>query len=190
MFKTAAEEITLFMLRHKWLNLKKREIYEYAIEVLLLNGGLLLINLILSMVFRQIPVFIAFLLIFVPIRKYLGGLHLKSAELCMVCSVTFYLFAMHVNRMLYDEYAMPEMIVLILFSLICIALKPLPGKMAGQEKHNKRIANGLILVDLLLIIFFRKMNLALTPAFVFFDISALSFYLMEKARRLMETEDK
>ena len=40
MFKIAAKEIVFFMLRHKWIGQGKYKIYEYAMEVILLNGGL------------------------------------------------------------------------------------------------------------------------------------------------------
>ena len=71
MFKIVAEEIVFFMLRHKWIGEEKHEIYEYAMEVLLLNGGLLLIDFIISIIFHEMSIFVAFILIFVPIIDFI-----------------------------------------------------------------------------------------------------------------------
>ncbi len=189
MFRVAAEEIVLFMLQHKWLNQAKREIYEYAMEVILLNGGLLLINLIFSAIFHQMQFFVAFLLVFVPIRIYLGGLHLRSAECCMIFSVTFYLLLMLANHMLYIKYGSIELIIMTLFSLICLVLKPLPERIEGKKSHNKSIANIIIVADLLLIIYCWQVDFVLTSAIVLLDISALSLYMLAKFKVWMEIYD-
>lgn len=189
MFRVVAEEIVFFMLRHKWLNQARREVYEYAMEVILLNGGLLFIDLIFSAVFHQMPFFAAFLFVFVPIRKYLGGLHLRSSECCMICSVGFYLLAMSTNDIIYSRYGVFELLVMVFLSLICLILKPLPEKIEGNKSHNKKIANIIIVVDLLLIIFSRLVDFALTSAIVLLDISGLLFYLLAKVKIWMEKYD-
>ena len=190
MFRIIAEEIVLFMLRHRWLNQAKREIYEYAIEVMLLNGGLLVINLMLSIVFNQIPFFLAFLIIFAPIRKYLGGLHLRNSGLCMVCSVIFYVLVMLANRIIFFKYRLIELMIVIFLSLICLVLKPLPEKVVERKRHNKQIANGIIIADLLVICMGWKMDLHLVSAFALLDISALLFFLFAKIGVWLQIEDR
>lgn len=190
MFRIAAEEIVFFMLRHKWLSHSKREIYEYAIETLLLNGGLLFVNLMLSIVFHQIPFFIAFISIFVPIRRYLGGLHLESSEFCMVCSVAFYVITMFMNHIVYQRYNTIEILVMIILNAICLFLKPLPVKIPMLKNHNKYIANGIMVIDVMVIIFCLEMDFAITSALVLLDICAVSFYLMAKVKMWLELGDE
>lgn len=190
MFRIAAEEIVFFMLRHKWLNQSKREIYEYAIETLLLNGGLLFVNFVLSIIFHQIPFFIAFISVFVPIRRYLGGLHLGNSEFCMICSIAFYVITMYMNPVLYQKYSMLEILFMIILNAICLFLKPLPEKNPTQNNHNKYIANGIMVVDLIVIIFCRKVGFAITSALVLLDICAVSFYLMAKIKIWLKVESE
>lgn len=192
MFRLAAEEIVFFMLRHKWLNQGKREIYEYAMETLLLNGGLLFVNFLFSIVFQQIPFFLAFLFIFVPIRKYLGGLHLDNSEFCMICSVTFYVITMFMNYIVYQKYNTIEMLVMIILNAICLFLKPLPEKIPMLQKYNKNkyIANGIMIIDLVVIIVCHEMGFAITSVLVLLDVCAVSFYLMAKVKMWLEMGDE
>lgn len=188
MFRIAAEEIVFFMLRHKWLNHSKREIYEYAIETLLLNGGLLFVNLMISFLFHQIPVFIAFIFVFVPIRRYLGGLHLGSSEFCMICSVAFYVVVMNMNSIVYQRYDMFEILLMIILNGICLFSKPLPEKIPTLKNNNKYIANGIMVIDLIVIIFCREMGFTITPALVLLDICAVLFYFMAKVKMWLGLE--
>lgn len=190
MFRIIAKKVVFFMLRHEWLNNSKHEIYEYAIETLLLNGGLLFINFMLSIVFHQILFFIAFISVFVPIRRYLGGLHLESAEFCMICSVAFYVIAMFMNHVVYQKYNIIEIFIMIILNVICLFLKPLPEKIPTLKNHNKYIANGIMVIDLMAIIFCQEIGFTITSALVLLDICAVSFYLMAKVKMWLEWRDK
>lgn len=182
MFHIVAEKIAAFMIKHRWLTQEKHEIYEYAIEAILLNGGLLFINLLISLAIGKISFFIAFLLVFAPIRAYLGGLHLKSAELCMVCSVAFYTAAMFANEVLYQRFGQIEVGILVVFYVFGICLKPLKEKLSSQKEKNKKIANGIMTVDLIVILWCIYKKYKIVSAFVLLDICAVLFFLVAKLR--------
>lgn len=186
MFRIAAEEIVFFMLRHKWLNHSKREIYEYAVETLLLNGGLLFVNFMISILFHQMPFFAAFIFIFVPIRRYLGGLHLGNSEFCMICSVAFYVIAMYINDIVYKRYGIIEILFMIVLNVICLFLKPLPEKIPTLKNQNKYIANGIMIIDMIVIIFCREMGFTITSALVLLNICAILFYIIAKMKIWLE----
>lgn len=190
MFRVAAEEIVFFMLRHKWLNLKKREIYEYAVEVLLLNGGVLIINFLISAVCHRMDAYVAFLLIFVPLRTYLGGLHLKHSETCMILSVLFYTVVIMSDSYIYEQYSFTELICMIILSILCLVLAPLPEKTEGSGKRNKRIANGIILLDLLVVVGAYRAGYRWTPSFLLFYISVMGLFIIAKLKIWMERKEE
>ena len=180
MFQNLAEEIVLFMIRHKWLEQSKREIYEYAIEVLFLNGGLLIINFCLSMIFHKSIVFVSFLLFFVSIRKYLGGCHLKNSGTCMICSIIFYIISLFRSSILYNKYENVEIILLCFLALLSIMLQPLSKDLEIYKLHNKKIANKIIIVDVCIILIAKRSRLNIVPSALFFENSALIFFLIAK----------
>lgn len=192
MFQYLADEIVLFMIRHKWLEQSKREIYVYAIEVLFLNGGLLIINFCLSLIFNKSIVFVSFLIFFVLIRKYLGGYHLKSSGTCMICSIVFYILSLLVSSILYSKYENIEVVLLCFLVLVCAILQPLSRDFYDLEiykLHNKKIANIIIVVDAFIILVIRRIGLNIVPSALFFENSALLFFLIAKLENKIKLKD-
>ena len=72
MFRYFAENITFVLIKNKILNIKNRNIYVYAIEVILLNVILLLSLLGISILGKDLSCFMGFLLFFVPLRILLS----------------------------------------------------------------------------------------------------------------------
>ena len=108
----------------------------------------------------------------------------------MVCSVIFYVLVMLANRIIFFKYRLIELMIVIFLSLICLVLKPLPEKVVERKRHNKQIANGIIIADLLVICMGWKMDLHLVSAFALLDISALLFFLFAKIGVWLEIEDR
>ncbi len=148
MFRTIAEDIVFFLLRKGFLDNKKREIYEYGMEVLLLNGSLLCTTLIISLVMNKLYSYILFLLFFVPLRVTLGGGHLKTSGACMLCSNLMYVILVLVESGLYNKLGIMESILFFVVGIATILLKPIHKDLKG--KRNKKIANTLIAIDFIL----------------------------------------
>lgn len=94
MFRYFAENITFVLIKNKVLNIEKRDTYMYAIEVILLNSILLLTFLGVSIVGKNLLLFVGFLLFFIPIRTFAGGYHAKHSEVCFGMSLGIYIVAM------------------------------------------------------------------------------------------------
>lgn len=94
MFRYFAENITFVLIKNKILNIKNRNIYVYAIEVILLNLILLLSLLGISILGKDLSCFMGFLLFFVPLRTFVGGYHAKHSEVCLAMSIGIYMVVM------------------------------------------------------------------------------------------------
>ena len=93
MFRYFAENITFVLIKNKVLNIEKRDTYMYAIEVILLNSILLLTFLGVSIVGKNLLLFVGFLLFFIPIRTFAGGYHAKHSEVCFGMSFGIYIYS-------------------------------------------------------------------------------------------------
>ncbi len=189
MFRIAAEELVFFLLRHKWLNQEKREIYEYAMEGVLLNGGLLIITLIISAMVHRVDYYIAFILFFVPLRTHLGGFHLKKSELCMGFSLLFYVATMMMSDFIYDKYGQIELLIMGGLSIICIFSNYLPVKNNGREKYNKTVANVIIVMDCIIVGFLWRFHITYISSIILLVSSAMLFFLIAKIEYLAIAEE-
>ena len=182
MFRLAAEEIVFFLICHKCLGISKREVYEYAVEVLLMNGSLLFVDFLLSLFFHQLWFFFVFFVFFVPLRMCLGGLHFKHAGTCMIASVLFYVILMLSHAQLYERYADIEMAGMVLLSAACLLQKPLPAKISGLENNHKKIANVIIWLETLLIVVLWNFEVMGVSAMLVLHMGAMALFLFGKLK--------
>lgn len=167
MFNHIAEDIVFLLARKRLLNTEDREIYVYAVEVLLLNFSLLFTVFIISLLFNQMAHFWCYVLFFIPLRVFLGGYHSKKSETCFFLSVTVYAVTMIVLE--YDMSLYQNKFILFCTFVVVILIfsfsseenpnHPLTSK---QLQRNKKIVRMIVLIDFALLIFFvmNKMPIA------------------------------
>ena len=159
MFKNISQDIVFYCSKKNILHQEKKEIYEYAIEVILLNGSLLLTFLGLSLLAKQFLFFVYFICFFVPLRMYSGGFHAKSSEACYGISVLGFSMAMMIVK--YKSFLLETSLCRVL-AVVMIAIlflfSPIENENHPLDKHhkqrNKRITRVLTVIDLILLIVF------------------------------------
>ncbi len=166
MFKRLSEDIIFLLIKNKKLDIESYDIYLYAIEVILLNGSILLVCLVMSILLGELSHMLAFILFFIPLRMLVGGYHCKKSELCFICSLGMYGLSMFVMRyteipyvnMVIQILAAVSVIVIIIFSPLIHPNHPLEDY---QIRRNKKITYGVIAVDFVLYAIFYKFNLTM-----------------------------
>ena len=166
MFKRLSEDIIFLLIKNKKLDIESYDIYLYAIEVILLNGSILLVCLVMSILLGELSHMLAFILFFIPLRMLVGGYHCKKSELCFICSLGMYGLSMFVMR--YTEIPYVNMVIQILAAVLVIVIiifSPLihPNHPLEdyQIRRNKKITYGVIAVDFVLYAIFYKFNLTM-----------------------------
>ena len=157
MFKNLAEDITFLLIKNKIVDIEERDIYLYGIEVILLNGGLLLMFLITSLLFGNMINFWAYLIFFLPLRIFSGGYHAKTSECCFVMSTVMYGISVAITKflpLLYLNFycwiaGAVSMLIILLFAPLINANNPL-NKV--QKKRNRIITYFLMIIDLVFFI--------------------------------------
>ena len=61
MFKHLAEDVTFLLIKNKMLDIQSYEIYLYAVEVIILNGSILLTCLLISILSGELFHMLAFI---------------------------------------------------------------------------------------------------------------------------------
>ena len=166
MFKRLSEDIIFLLIKNKKLDIESYDIYLYAIEVILLNGSILLVCLVMSILLGELSHMLAFILFFIPLRMLVGGYHCKKSELCFICSLGMYGLSIFVMRyteipyvnMVIQILAAVSVIVIIIFSPLIHPNHPLEDY---QIRRNKKITYGVIAVDFVLYAIFYKFNLTM-----------------------------
>lgn len=195
MFEYLAENITFLLIKHKILNIKNREVYTYAIEVILLNSILLAALLGISIAGKCFIFFVGYLLFFVPIRKFAGGYHAKQSETCFMISIAVYVVAMFIYKKVPNLYQNEIAIILFVLAVVILMIwSPLKNPnhpLADyQYKRNRRIVYGIIIIDFALLIIFSILNYTIASSEVIFVLSTAIFLIIGKIENNKNNKNK
>lgn len=195
MFRNLAEDITFLLITHKIIDIDERDVYMYGLEVILLNGSLLIVFLIISLLCGAMMNFLAYLIFFVPLRIFTGGYHAKTSEKCFVISTLMYsasIAAVKIFPLLYQRW---EGIAAGLISvLVILVMAPLINENnplnQHQKKRNRIIAYSILVVDLVFFIFCCKNNWQIaTNELIFITLTAL-LLLIGKVSPYLDEDDE
>lgn len=153
MFRNLAEDIAFLLIKHKILDIEQRDIYIYGLEVILLNGGLVLMFLTISLLFGVMINFWAYLIFFLPIRIFSGGYHAKTSERCFVLSTVMYGLSIALTKFIPLLYTLWEWRIAGMVSLfVILVMAPLINEnnplSKTQRKRNRIIVYILLVLDL------------------------------------------
>ena len=152
MIRRLSEDIMFLMIKNKILDIQSYDIYIYAIEIILLNGSIVLTNLLISIFTGTLYHMLAFVLFFIPLRMLTGGYHCKKSRTCFVCSNIMYIASVFTAQYLEKEYANNVMQIFAIISVIVILIfSPLINPNHPLEKYqvkrSRRIVYVIIAVD-------------------------------------------
>lgn len=184
MCEKIARKFTDWMINDLGAREQNRETYQYAWEVLLLNGTLLLFGLFTSIAMHQGIFFLVFLGFFSLPRQYLGGFHLKNSNHCLLCSCCGYSIVLLTHQFVYQHGALLEWIFACVLLLVTLPAKPLETLIPQKDQKNKKIANGILLADALLLALMWYIQYAALSAGLLVNILALLLFWLEKAIRI------
>lgn len=185
MFRYFAENITFVLIKNKILNIKNRNIYVYAIEVILLNVILLLSLLGISILGKDLSCFMGFLLFFVPLRTFVGGYHAKHSEVCFGMSIGIYMVVMIIFYNYPNLYKNIIVVSIYILAIITFLIwSPLKNEnhilTNYQYKRNRKILFGSIVINIIIFVFLSKMNYTIASYEIIFTVLASIFLIIGK----------
>ena len=195
MFRNIAEKIYGYLSKKKLLNQNDREVYTYALEVIILNWGLLITLFVISAFMKQLLFFVCYICFFVPLRIFSGGYHAKRSEVCFIMSVGIYVLVLLIlknNVYLYENTVL--LCIASLFLLIIYIFSPVENEnhplADNQRKRNKIIVRVMVLLDFTLLIIFCFNQSTLASYEVVFVLLNGVLFLIGKVEPLFLTKNK
>lgn len=158
MFQRIAKRICSYLSNKGILNEENKDIYIYALEVIILNTSIFVSLFVISVMMKHITSMVCFILFFVPIRIYGGGYHAKKSITCFLLSITSYVLALsilnshtylYLNRFIQVSLVC-VIIMMYIFAPIVNENHPLDDK---QYKRNKTIVRLLLIIDFIVLVF-------------------------------------
>ncbi|MBQ8297660.1 MAG: accessory gene regulator B family protein [Ruminococcus sp.] len=145
------------LITRKIISVDERDIYMYGLEVILLNGSLLLVFLIISLLCGEMTNFWAYLVFFLPLRIFSGGYHAETSERCFVLSTVMYVMSIAASSFLPFLYqSWQGRIIGVISVLVILVSAPLVNKNnplnQSQRKRNRIIICILLIIDLIFFI--------------------------------------
>ena len=179
MFHNLAEDIAYLLIKNKVADIEKRDIYVFGVEVLLLNSLNILTAFIVSIITGTKLHFLAFILVFVPLRIFTGGYHAKTSEACYLITTGTYVLSVLCVMRFPDIYSsIPGLIALSVLIVPMILLAPIEHRnnplSTYERKRNHLISIVLLVFDsLVFIAMFLLSNSAATSVMIFMAINSI-----------------
>lgn len=169
MIKKTSFLLTNLISRSKPIDEKERCIYEYCIRIILKRCLFVILVLIFGIVTKRINVGLLFLLTFIPLRSFCGGMHASTPTICSVLSYGISLAISFFSPLL--GKSIPYIILLCLFVLFCIPIFIFAPVDTKNKRLNPKQKSSLKIKSNILMIF-------IVAEFVIFSIIQAQTYYM------------
>lgn len=144
-----AKLVTEYVLIKGMITEKERQEYEYGFLIAIEKGISLVISFSLAIIFDTIIEAFIFFIIFIPIRKYAGGLHLKKYINCLILSCLTFSVVMVMSRIMQINRVFAILGVCLLEILI-ILIYPVENTNRLIDEQESKFFKGRLILHLLI----------------------------------------
>ena len=194
MFHNLAVDLAFLLIKNKIVDVQERDVYIYGLEFILLNGSLLIVFLIASMLCGAMLNFWAYLIFFLPIRIFSGGYHAEKIESCFVLSTIMYGLSIAITAffpMLYQNWKWIAAGVVSV--IIILALSPMINEnnplTKAQQIRNKIIVCVLLAADLVIFILSCNFNWRIASNELVFVSMNVLLLILGKLKQIIPEEE-
>lgn len=96
--KHLAIVLTDYIIGKSVIEESERDVYEYGFQFAFETILCFIISILIAILLRMIPEGILFLILFIPLRSYAGGMHLERYIFCLLLSCLTYLGVLLINK--------------------------------------------------------------------------------------------
>lgn len=121
------------LLKNQYIEESMYNIYQYGMQMALEMGLSFVTSVAICCIWGRVAEGIIFFAVFIPLRSYLGGYHLKSYAACYICSCVT--FVMILGMSFLQPYASISWLILSV-SIVIIFLEAKREKMRDEEGRH------------------------------------------------------
>lgn len=171
MLKDIADDVTVALAANDIISIDEMDAYRYGLELLIPKAILYAAILIISLITNTFILSVLFVTMFMGVRRYSGGFHCQTAEMCLCISFLIYLlviFGFNFSSEVYiDVYCVSSVvsaITIIIFSPVEDKNRPLDDVEKKQYRLKSLIATGLVSITFALSFYFKIIMLSYISA--------------------------
>ena len=193
MFNRLSERIVRQLIRRNKLKSSDGEIYVYGMEVLILNLGLVMIFLLMSIVSGELFHFFCFIFFFIPLRIFAGGFHAKRSETCFVLSIYFYVLTIVLSKWIVKLTRIWWISIFVAMVAIIYTMAPVMNEKhqlaEEQFKRNRKIVHIVLLVHTLFWVLGLKYMQEMSNRETVFVCAVAVMLILEKYKTIPKEND-
>ena len=154
--KHLSEKITDFIVKAGAISEKSYAVYQYGFQIGLEMLSCFLVCFSIAIYLRMIPEFVVLTFVFMLLRTYAGGVHLKSFSGCFICSVLVQTVILKIS----GQYMFPiigSWLCIIMGLILILFLAPVENINReldeGEKKHCKKVIGKIVIGIILFALF-------------------------------------
>lgn len=121
------------LIEQKIIKADEAEIYVYGLHHVLLYLANIGISAFFAFLFHGIPIYLFFLFVFIPLRRFMGGFHFNNPVICIITSqIVVFLPQIMVPRIMKNEQLVMALFIISYMAVIGITIM----KKAPQNKNR------------------------------------------------------
>lgn len=161
------KRLSSFLIKNENISKDDRELYEYALKILIQGIVNIVITIFIGFLFNMIKECFCFFITFFILRKFTGGLHAKKYVNCLLSSLVIMLFSLFCIKYLEQNNKQILFIIVVITSIIFIFFfSPLDNqnkKLSINEKKTFKyftILFSTVFLIIVLVLIMKKSFLA------------------------------
>lgn len=161
MLKELADDAAVALASNGIISIDDMDAYRYGLELLIPKMILYAVILIISIITNTFILSALFVVMFMGVRRYSGGFHCHTAEMCLCVSLLIYLLVIFGFSFLTKDYidvygilSVASAIIIIIFSPVEDKNRPLDDVEKKQYRLKSLIATGLVSIIFAMSLFF------------------------------------
>lgn len=162
MLKELADDVSVELAANGIISIDDMDAYRYGLELLIPKVILYAVILIISLITNTFILSALFVVMFMAVRRYSGGFHCQTAEMCLCISLLIYLlvifgfnFSSKVYIDAYGIFSVVSAIIIIIFSPVEDKNRPLDDVEKKQYRLKSLIATGVVTIIFAMSSFFK-----------------------------------
>lgn len=128
------KKFSQFLIKNGAINVVDKELYEYAIRIISQACISIIASILIGVVFIMVKECVAFLIAFLILRKFSGGIHARNFFCCLISSIVLIIVSLLLIRFFIMRSLSIFFLILMVISIIVIV------KLSPIENENKKLS--------------------------------------------------
>lgn len=171
MFKRLADDVSLLLVTNNVIPSEHREFYIYGLELFFQKLALYFAILVIAVLTKTLLLSFVFVIAYTGLRRYTGGYHCKTAELCFIVSILIYLIMVLIYVFDIPQIETTLAITSLLSLPVILRFSPVESENNPLEDKEKEKYRKLSIIISLILTLAAAISFCLNLKVVFYSVA-------------------